>query len=158
MIKLGNQPGLIGPNTITECLDMNICNCLSGSYSWVHTSESLCTLQLFMLLAGFYPLCLLSPTRSNHRRIPLAQCCSPLAPEAACLCHSVFALLCKTCAGRRTVQQVCSHSYSIGSGLTDRCCWLGPQQLICSCCALSLDSTYSLRYLNCLLWKLKVTL
>lgn len=103
------------------------------------------------------PSVLLSPTRSNHRRIPLAQCCSPLAPEAACLCHSVFALLCKTCAGRHTVQQVCSHSYSIGSGLTDRCCWLGPQQLICSCCALSLDSTYSLRYLNCLLWKLKVT-
>lgn len=138
MIKFGNQSGLIGPNKITECLDMNLHNCLPGSYSWVHTSESLCTPQLFTLLAGFYPLCLFSPTRrSNHRRIPQAQCCSPLAPETACLCHSVFSLLCKTCAGKHNAANL--QSFLFHREWADRSLLLGgtPTAYLFLLCALT---------------------
>lgn len=124
------QSGFNWSNKITERLDMNIHKWSPGSYSQVHTLESVCTLQVSMLLMGFYPQwCHLSPaTTSVHERIPLAWWCPPLAPEPACLCHFLSFLCCvrPALAGMWHGKSLWPFLFCRVWNITDNFCWMAP--------------------------------
>lgn len=159
MINVGKQPGFIWSNKITEGWDRNIHKWSPGSCCQAHTLESTGTLWVSMLLMSFILRDVLSPaSTSENKRIPLAWCCSPLAPEPACLCHflSFLCWLRPAPAGKWPGR---SQAFFILQWGTLQIVLLDGTLAVhlLLLCTPSVNSACSLRYLNCLLWKLKVT-